>query len=168
MTKKYKRHFLKDKEAKLLLEKASEKLKMVLEKFFNGMAKVEVIEADFGEVYLLNGEPALFKSGENTYPTLLFKRAHDLLPKVVVDMGAIPHVCNGADVMAPGIVRFEGKFVKGDVVLVADERYGKPIAVGEILYDSDEVIEVKHGVVVRNVHYVGDKIWKTLKELAGA
>jgi PUA domain protein len=168
MTKKYKRHFLKDKEAKMLLEKASEKLKMVLEKIFNGMPKVEVINADFGEVYLLNGEPALFKSGENIYPTLLFNGVHGLLPKVVVDMGAIPHVCNGADIMAPGIVRFEGKFVKGDVVLVADERYGKPIAVGEILYNSDEVIEVKHGVVVRNVHYVGDKIWKTLKKLAGA
>jgi len=168
MTKKYKRHFLKDKEAKMLLEKASEKLKIVWEKFFNGMPKVEVIEADFGEVYLLNGEPALFKSGENIYPTLLFKGVHGLLPKVVVDMGAVPHVCNGADVMAPGIVRFEGKFAKGDVVLVMDERYGKPIAVGEILYDSDEAAEVKHGVVVRNVHCVGDKIWKTLKELAGA
>jgi PUA domain protein len=168
MAKKYKRHFLKDKEAKALLEDASKRLKMVFEKCLSGMPKVEVVETDFGEVYLINDEPALFKSGEKVYPTLLFEEVLGLLPKVVVDMGAVPHVCNGADVMAPGIVRFEGKFVKGDMVLVMDERHGKPIAIGEILYDSDKVAVVKHGVIVKNVHYVGDKIWKTLKELASA
>ncbi|MEM3565691.1 MAG: DUF1947 domain-containing protein [Candidatus Bathyarchaeia archaeon] len=168
MSKRGKRHFLKDKEAKKLLENASKSLKIALEKCFAKMPKIEIFEADFGEVYLLNDEPALFKIEENVYPTLLFKEVFSLLPKVVVDMGAVPHVCNGADVMAPGILRCEGKFVKGDMVLVVDEKYGKPIAVGEILYDLEEAVEVRHGVVVRNIHYVGDKIWKTIRELAGA
>ncbi|MGC8998874.1 MAG: DUF1947 domain-containing protein [Candidatus Bathyarchaeia archaeon] len=167
MSKQYKRHFLKSKEAKRLLENASKKLKIALEKCFASMPKVELVEADFGEVYLLNSELALFKSGENVYPTLLFKEVFGFLPKVVVDMGAVPHVCNGADVMAPGILRFKGEFVKGDVVLVLDEKHGKAIAVGEILYSADEVAGVKHGTVVKNIHYVGDKIWKTIRELAG-
>ena len=168
MSKQHKRHFLKDKEAKKLLENASKKLKIALEKCFAGMPKVELVEADFGEVYLLNGEPALFKSGENVYPTLMFKEVFGFLPKVVVDMGAVPHICNGADVMAPGILNFEGEFVKGDIALVVDEKHGKPIAVGEILYSANEVAEVRRGVMVKNIHYVGDKIWKIMKELTSA
>ena len=165
MSIRFKRYFLKDKEARKFLENASKKL-TALEKCFTSAQKVEVVKSDFSMIYLINGKPALFKSGENVYPTLLFKELFTFLPKVVVDMGAIPHVCNGADVMAPGILRFEGEFLKGEVVLVVDEKYGKPIAVGEILYTSEEAVRVKHGVVVKNVHYVGDKIWKIVKEMA--
>ncbi|MEM2946914.1 MAG: DUF1947 domain-containing protein [Candidatus Bathyarchaeia archaeon] len=165
MSKRFKRYFLREKEARKFLENASKRLK-ALEKCFTSAQKVEVVESDFGMIHLINGRPALFKSGEKVYPTLLFKELFSFLPKVVVDMGAIPHVCNGADVMAPGILRFEGEFLNGDVVLVVDEKYGKPIAVGEILYTSEEAAGVKHGVVVKNVHHVGDKIWKTIKEMA--
>lgn len=165
MSKRFKRHFLKDKEAKKLLENIPKRLKIAIEKCFASTLKMEVVEVDFGEVYLINGEPALFKSGENIYPTLLFKEVFGFLPRVVVDMGAIPHICNGANVMAPGILRFEGEFVKGDIVLVVDEKYSKPIAVGEILYSLEEAVEVKHGVVVKNIHHIGDKIWETIKRL---
>jgi len=166
MSKRFKRHFLKDKEAKKLLENISKELKIPLEKCLSSTLNVEVVEIGFGKVYLMNGEPALFKSEEKVYPTLLFKEAFGFLPKVVVDMGAVPHICNGADVMAPGILRFEGEFVKGSMVLVVDEKHGKPIAVGEALYSSEEAVGVKHGVVVKNVHYVSDKIWEAIKELA--
>lgn len=168
MSKRYKRHFLKEKEAKILLQKASERLGIDLEKCFDKTVRMEIIETDFGEVYLINGEPALFRSGGNIHPTLLFKEIFNLAPKVVVNMGAVHHICNGADVMAPGIICFKGRFSRGDLVFVADEKYGKIIAVGEINYDSDEVAKVKHGVVVKNLHFVGDKIWKILKELSGA
>jgi predicted ribosome-associated RNA-binding protein Tma20 len=46
-----------------------------------------------------------------------------------------------------------------------DEKHGKPIAIGEILYDKDAAKKVTHGVVVRNVHFVGDKIWNFIKTL---
>ncbi|MBS7636343.1 DUF1947 domain-containing protein [Candidatus Bathyarchaeota archaeon] len=163
MSKRYKRHFLRDKEAKKFLEDALKRLKTNLKWCFANIPKVEAVETELGQIYLLNGEPALFKSGENVYPTLLFKEVFALLPKVVVDMGAVPHICNGADVMAPGILRFEREFVKDDIVLVVDEKYGKPIAIGEILYNSDEAVEVKRGAVVKNIHYVGDKIWKAIR-----
>ena len=81
-------------------------------------------------------------------------------------MGAVPHVCNGADVMAPGIVRVEGEFDKGDLVLVMDEKHGKPLALGESLYDAETVRNTKQGVVVENVHFVSDKIWNFAKTLA--
>jgi len=166
MSKKHKRHFLKEKEAKALLKRASEKLKVDLEKFFGSETRIELIETDFGEVFLVNSKPVLFKIGENIYPTLLFEEFSTSAPKVVVDMGAIRHICNGANVMAPGIVRFEGSFRKGDLVFVVDEKYGKPIAIGEILYDDAEAVGVKKGIVVKNVHFVGDRIWGSMKEIA--
>jgi PUA domain protein len=166
MSKKYKRHFLKEKEAKALLKKASEKLKIDLEKIFGSETRMELIETDFGEVFLVNSKLVLFKIGENIYPTLLFEEFSTSAPKVVVDMGAVRHICNGANVMAPGIVRFEGSFRKGDLVFVVDEKYGKPIAIGEILYDDAEAVGVKQGIVVKNVHFVGDRIWSALKEVA--
>jgi PUA domain protein len=87
------------------------------------------------------------------------------MPKIVVDMGAVRHICNGANVMAPGIVRFEGNFGKGDLVVVVDEKHGKPIAVGEVLYDDNIISKIRQGVVVKNVHFVGDKVWKLIKEM---
>jgi PUA domain protein len=166
MSKKYRRYFLKAKEVKALLSKSSERLKVDFERVFNTKVNLEVVETDFGEILLINSKPLLMKIGENIFPTLIFKEAFALTPKVVVDMGAVPPICNGADVMAPGIVHFEGEFRKGDLVFVADEKHGKPIAVGEILYDVDTAKKIKQGVVVKNIHFVGDKIWSFIKEFA--
>ncbi|MEM2280956.1 MAG: DUF1947 domain-containing protein [Candidatus Bathyarchaeia archaeon] len=165
MSKGRKRHFLKEKEAKALLEKVSERLKVNLKELFGSGLRVELVETDFGEVFIINGKPALFKAGGILYPTLLFEEVFAYIPRIVVDMGAVSHICNGANVMAPGVVRFEGGFKKGDVAVVLDEKYGKPLMVGEMLHDEGEAIKVKRGAVVKNVHYVGDKIWKCVKEL---
>jgi PUA domain protein len=156
---------LKSKEAKALLNKASEKLKIDLGTVVDTKANIEVVEADFGEVFLINGKPLLFRAGAEVFPTLFFKEISGRVPKVVVDMGAVPYVCNGADIMAPGIVRVEGEFSKGAIVLVVDEKHGKPLALGEILYDAAEAMNIKQGVVVKSVHYVSDKTWNFAKTL---
>lgn len=166
MSKKYRRHLLKAKEAKSLLSKASKKLKVDLKQIFDVKVNMEMVETDFAEILLINGKPLLVKAGENIFPTLIFNKLFALMPKVVVDMGAIPHVCNGANVMAPGIVRFERKFRNGDFVIVVDERHGKPIAIGEVVYDVDAAKKATHDVVVKNIHFVGDKIWSLIKKIA--
>jgi PUA-domain protein len=167
MPERHRRYFLKAKESKDLLEKASEKLRVDLEQIFKDKVKVEVVETESAEIFLINGRPALFKTGESVYPTLVSKELFDTVPKVVVDMGAVPHVCKGANIMAPGIRRFEGQFKKNDLVYVVDEKHGKPLAIGEITYDLEEAKSVKQGVVVKNAHYVGDKTWNLVKELVG-
>lgn len=166
MPKKYRRHFLKAKEAKLLLDKASERLKTDLNRLFKPKVNVELVETDFAEVFLINGRPLLVKAGNAFFPTLVFNEFFALAPKVVVDMGAVPHVCNGADVMAPGIIRFEGEFKDGDLVFVVDERHGKLLAVGEAVYDVDVAKTVRRGMVVKNIHFVGDNVWNFMKKLA--
>jgi PUA domain protein len=165
MPERYRRYFLKAKESKDLLDKASERFKVNFEQIFRNKAGVEVIETEFAEIFLINGKPVLSKTGENVYPTLVFKEFFDLSPKAVVDMGAVPYVCKGANVMAPGIKRFEGEFRKGDLVSVIDEKYGKPLAIGQVVYDAEEVKNVEKGIVVKNTHFVGDRLWNFLKEL---
>lgn len=165
MPDKPKRHFLKAKEAKKLLDKASSRLGLTTEQLLKGKAGVEIVESGDTDIILVNGKQSFFQVGEGIYPTLTFVEYSLLAPKVVVDMGAVPFVCKGANIMAPGIRKFEGKFKKGDLVIVADEKYGKPIALGEILYDKEEIMNVKEGVVVRNIHFVGDKVWSLLKAL---
>jgi PUA domain protein len=163
MSQRYRRHFLKEKDAKAVLKEVYEKLNVNLEEIFKAKFNIEVIETEFAEILLINGKPLLAKIEGKVFPTLIFNEIFSMMPKVVVDMGAVPHVCNGANVMAPGIVGFDGEFRKGGYVLIIDERHRKPIAVGEILYDADMAKNVKHGVVVRNMHFVGDKVWNFIK-----
>jgi PUA-domain protein len=165
MPQKQRRYALKSKQAKQILTEVSERLKVNVEALFGSKANVEVAEVDVGSIYLVNGKPLFFKCGERVLPTLLF---HDFVlraPKIIVDMGAVPYVCNGADIMAPGIVRVEGEFGKGDLVLVVDEKHGKSLALGESLYDSETARSTKQGAVVKNFHFVSDKIWNFTKTL---
>jgi PUA domain protein len=128
-------------------------------------AKIEIVKTESSEIYLFNNKPLLAKTGEDIFPTLFFNEFLNSAPRIVVDMGAVPHVCNGANVMAPGVLYAEGQFRKGELVLVVDEKHRKPLAVGETLYDAEEMKNVKHGVVVKNIHYVGDHVWELIKKL---
>jgi PUA-domain protein len=166
MSLKHRRYTLKSKESKQILTQASEKLKLNLEEMFGAKSAVEVVEADFGELLLLDGKPVLFKVADMVLPTLAAGEIIAKLPKAVVDMGAVRFVCNGADVMAPGIVRYEGTFGKGDLIVVVDVKYGKPLALGETLLTSDEAKATKHGPVIKSRHYVSDKVWNAAKALA--
>lgn len=168
MPERNRRYFLKTKESKALLAKASEKLKTDLGLLFKDKVNVEAFETESAEIFLINAKPLLVKAGENIYPTLRFDEYLQTAPKVVVDMGAVPYVCNGANVMAPGIRRFEGQFDENDIVIVVDEKHSRPIAIGEILYDAERVKSVSRGTVVRNVYYVGDKTWNLLKEIGSS
>jgi PUA-domain protein len=160
------RYPLKAKEAKQILEEASKKLGLDLDGLFGAKANVEVVESDVGEIYLIEGKPILYKTGDSVLPTLLFSEFTAKAPKIVVDMGAIPYVCKGATVMAPGIVRIEGEFGKGELVLVVDMKHGKALALGESLLDAETAKQTKKGPVVKTQHYVSDKVWDYIKTLS--
>jgi len=78
-------------------------------------------------------------------------------------MGAIRFICNGANVMRPGIVSTD-EFNKDDIVVVKDNKHGKYLAVGIALVASKEVQTMLKGQVINNMHYVSDKFWKSYKE----
>ncbi len=107
MPTKQRRYPLKTKEAKQIISQASIKLKLDLEAMFGSKTNVEVVDSEVGLIYLIGGKPVLFKAGE-VLPMLTFNEFVAQAPKIIVDMGAVPYVCKGADVMAPGIRRIEG------------------------------------------------------------
>ncbi len=78
-------------------------------------------------------------------------------PSVYVDLGAVPHVLNGAAVMRPGIVRVDGTFSKGELVVVREVRASQAIAIGEALFSSEEIRSLSKGRVVSNVQHHGDR-----------
>ena len=79
---------------------------------------------------------------------------------VVVDMGAVKFVTNGADVMAPGVVDADSDILEGDQVWICDEIHNKPIAVGIALVNGEQMISQSQGKVINTIHYVGDDVWK--------
>ena len=76
-------------------------------------------------------------------------------------MGAVKFVVNGADVMRPGIVEIEEGIAKDEFVAVIDKNNKKPLAVGIALFSSEEMKGMNSGKVIKNIHYVGDELWKT-------
>ena len=165
MPTKQRRYALKTKEAKQILTEASKNLKLDIEALFGSKVNVEVVESDVGAVYLIGGKPLLYKADDKILPTLLFSEFTAKAPKIVVDMGAVPYVCKGATVMAPGIVRIEGEFGKGDLVLVVDMKFGKALALGESLMNVEVARQTKKGPIVKTLHWVSDKIWDITKSL---
>jgi len=163
VSRTYRRHFLKEKDATRVLQELSQRLKVNVQQLFGSKPKVESVETQIAKFFFINGKPTIAESNGSVLPILSSTEVLSRLPKVVVNMGAVPHVCNGAAVMAPGVVQIEGDFDKSDLVLVVDERHSKPLAIGVALTDSQAMRSLRKGKILENVHYVGDKLWNQLK-----
>jgi PUA domain protein len=159
------RYYLKAKKTKQFLSETAEKLNIDLNEFLK--ERFEVVELTFDhKIFLMNGNPCFVKAkGGEVFPTLINDYVLRRLSTLTVDMGAISHICNGADVMAPGVVKINGTFKTGDVVVVIDERFSKRIAIVLSLFDSLNISEKKHGKIASNIHYVNDKLWEVYKHM---
>lgn len=120
--------------------------------------KFEEAEVDDKLIYYLDNRIEFVRDENGLYPYIGGKYV-DKLPTVVVDMGAIPYVCNGADIMAPGIVEIKQDFNEGEVVVIRDVDHGKALAIGRAKIGSEEIEKSKKGKVITNLSYVGDKLW---------
>jgi len=163
LPKKRRRHFLKEKEAKRFLLEVSKTLGTDIERLLESKTGIEVNETEIAEFFIFSGRPLLARSNGVLFPTLYFEELFSIIPKIVVDMGAVPYVCKGADVMAPGVRAIKGEFEENDLLLVVDERHGKPLAVGVALFGSEDMKVLNSGKIVKNLHYVGDKLWNYLR-----
>lgn len=159
-----KRHPLSTKDLKALLDEAARVAPSVMN-HIDKKKPIELLELDSGErLFYQNGKPLLIEHGGKIMPSLAMpQQLLDTLPKVVVDMGAIPFVANGADIMAPGIRSVQEGAKVGDVVLVVDEKHSKGLAIGFLIMEREEILEKRKGKAVKNVHHVGDEIWNSTK-----
>ena len=92
---------------------------------------------------------------------------HDLLnhfASVQVDMNAVKFVCNGANIMRPGITNFT-TFKESEIVLVKDQTHKKELAVCISLVDDVTGRKMERGVVLNNIHHIGDLYWETKKTI---
>lgn len=110
-------------------------------------------------------EPLFFEYEGQLIPTLRFvlrlsAQGKNFLKRIVVDMPAVPFMAKGADVMRPGIVGFDEGIRENEVVAIVDERNKKPLAIGISALSSEQLKETEKGRVVKNIHFVGDDIWK--------
>jgi len=156
---------MKEKEIRTLKDRLSATGISTLRIQLTEKSRIEVAEDEKHRVYILEGTPTLAEfEGGRILPTLESKSL-EKMPRITVDMGAVPHVCNGADVMAPGIVSVDGAFQQGDLVVVVDQRNNKPLALGLSLLSANELKQTKKGKVLTNIHYVGDELWKKIRSL---
>lgn len=155
------RYRLKEREVKEILGRAATTLgKIDLTPFMEGMETAKISPQD--EILLIDEKPIFIRANGEVFPTLLNMEVLGKLPTITVDMGAVPHLCNGADLMAPGIVKISGEFQAGALAVVVDEKFSKSIALVKTLYSSEELQEKKQGKVADNIHFVGDRFWKVL------
>jgi PUA-domain protein len=159
-----KRHPLSTKDLKALLDEAA-RVAPTIANHIDKKKAIELLELESGErLFYQNGKPLLIEHSGKIMPSLAMpQELLDALPKVVVDMGAVRFVVNGATIMAPGIRSVQEGVKIGDVVLVVDEKYSKGLAIGVLLMERAEILGNKKGKAVKNVHHVGDEVWNSTK-----
>lgn len=151
-----KRYYLKKKRIKEIKQELGEYGSLI-----NNKSSVEVLETNEYNYILVNSEPYIIMIDDKPYPTLKAILANEDLENktVVVDMGAVRFVTNGADIMSPGIVEADDDIVPGDVVVIVDVNNHKPLAIGESLISGPEMVESSKGKAIKSLHFVGDDIW---------
>jgi PUA domain protein len=122
---------------------------------------VELLDGEDYKIILVNKQPWFFYYGEKLVPTLKLLQTHpELLKHIMVDMGAVKFMVSGADVMRPGIKEIPETLEKEDFVVIVDQNNKKPLAVGVAQLNFEEMQKATSGKVIKNIHYVGDEIWK--------
>ncbi len=163
---KVRKYSLTVKESKRLIDEALSKfpgIEAVIKRRKTSLQALEVPwKGKTAKVLFYEGEPLLVQLPDGTLLPFLtaVEKYHLSIPKVVIDKGAIMPVAKGAHVMGPGIVRVEGEFNPGDVVVVVEETRGYVIAVG--LAERPHAEAKERGRTVKNLHHAGDPIWRAV------
>ncbi|MFX1297562.1 MAG: DUF1947 domain-containing protein [Promethearchaeota archaeon] len=159
------RHFLKSKDIKKFQIKLQQDYQNV-DNLFKKHTKVEKGILDDGtNIYFIDGELTFFEKENQLLPFLRILLTNLIsLPKIVVDTGAVPYIVKGANVMVPGIVTVDENIKQSDYVVIVDEKHNKPLAIGVALMSANDIFEEKKGKAIRNVHYIGDKIWDSFSK----
>ena len=151
------RHRLKKKEITQILSQLQTRYEL---SFFDTSSTVETGRIEEYTVVFVNNDIDFFIQDNSPMFTLQgLEKYHPQKYFVVVDMGAIRFVTNGADIMAPGIIDADEDIKVGDLVWISDERHRKPLAIGSALIDGVAMKSQSLGKAVKNIHWVGDKLW---------
>jgi PUA domain protein len=154
-----KRHTIRKDELSELFALLRQEIGDAAEKFRSDRVELAEMEASF-QLYLVDRKPLLMRRDGWVFPTVrgAIERPFDGRT-ITVDMGAVPFVAKGADVMRPGVVSVTNDVKKGSPAIVVDERHRKPLAVVVALFDGPALQAEAKGKVAKMVHHVGDLLW---------
>ncbi len=160
------RHFIRKNELNQLRESISNQYS---DDFANTLipkkSRVEIIiTEDNDELFAVNGTLTLWKSIEGYLPvlTLLLNKIIDL-KAVIVDMGAVRFVTNGADIMRPGITKIDPEIKENEIIKIIDEKNHQTLAVGKAIFEAEVMKNKNTGKVIKNLHTIQDQVWKFIK-----
>ncbi len=142
-------------------------LKLVSQQWKQELPKIKNLKVHFidDNSQLIVGDGlVILKINDDYIPFLNQNQVLEKFPNVMVDMGAVKFMCNGANVMRPGIKKYS-KFVKDDIVCIIEESKHKFLSVGKAMNDSSELETMSKGEVIKNLHYVSDKYWEIFKTI---
>ncbi len=155
-----KTNLISKSETSHILQLVSEQWKQELPKIKN--LKVHFIDEN-SQLMIGNGITIL-KIKNKYLPFLNQPKILEKFPSVTVDMGAVKFMCNGANVMRPGIKKYSS-FSTDDIVCVVEESKQKFLAVGTAMIDSSEMEKISKGEVIKNLHYISDTHWEVAKTI---
>ena len=142
-------------------------LEIVSKQWKQELPKIKNLKVHFMDdnVQLMIGTGiTILKINDDYIPFLSQTETLEKFPNVMVDMGAVKFMCNGANVMRPGIKKYT-EFVKDDIICVIEESQHKFLAVGKAMIDSSSLENMSKGEVIKNLHYISDKYWETAKTI---
>lgn len=143
-----------------MLKEIAQQWKFELPKIKN----LKIYEIDETSSIIVGDGVTILKNGDMYIPFLSDTTTLQKFPSVTVDMGAVKFMCNGANVMRPGIRSFT-EFEKGQLVCIVEESQRKFLAVGRSLVSSKEMETMTKGVVIENLHYISDRYWEIKKSI---
>ncbi len=135
-----------------------ELVRLIEETYGIKFSRKEKFEFD-DDIILVNGHPFFFYYEKILVPTLKLILENNILKIITVDMGAVKFVVKGADIMRPGITKIDETIESNELVIIVDEKHNKAIGIGLALVSGKEMQNITSGKVVKNLHYVGDRIW---------
>lgn len=161
------RHFIRQDQLQELIAKVRNRYgEEMVKEIFPDKCKAEmIITDDEDKLYAVNNKLVLWESKEGYIPVLTLLLDNRIgLKTVVVDMGAVRFVTNGADIMRPGITQIDSNIKKNDIIRISDEKNDRTLAVGKAMYDAGQMESMKSGKVIKNLHTIQDSVWKFAKE----
>jgi PUA domain protein len=126
-------------------------------------AQAECAEPEEGVVFVDLDDLTFVKVEDRFVPFLGSPKVLEMFPSATVDEGAIRFLLNGADVMRPGIRKFDDWGSPGAIVVVKEERKGRAIAIGLSAVSGSEASSMTKGSCLKNLHHVGDRYWNLHK-----
>src|SRR5512136_3046098 len=154
-----KRHTIRKDELAELFALLGREIGSSAEKFRSDRVELAEMDAPF-QLYLVDRKPLLMRREGWVFPTVRGAIERPFPERTIaVDMGAVPFVAKGADVMRPGIVSVTPDVRKGSPAIVVDERHRKALAVVVALLDGPAIMAEAKGKMAKTVHHVGDLLW---------